>query len=177
MLQLKGSSSISIGHLILGYGILITQPLNWFYTLILIRHGVMMTRRVLLVSASTQETLLFLSIVRGRVLCPFQQLRKNIQPLVFFQCLWMKQILNYYGIKVKDSCFVTTPVAFLFQNTLSNIQGAKHINIQHLLIKDLVQSNTLLLQHISTDLQLSCFFTKHLDYLMKAIGVWISPSY
>lgn len=56
----------------------------------------------------------------------------------------------------------------------------KYIDIWHHFIKDLIKSNTFLLQHIHIDLQLVNLFTKLLDYFMfeslrKAIGVCASP--
>ena len=52
----------------------------------------------------------------------------------------------------------------------------KHIDIRHHFIRDLVESKTVMLEHIETDSQLADIFTKALDFprfnsLRKALGI------
>ncbi|WJX67886.1 hypothetical protein P8452_52313 [Trifolium repens] len=80
------------------------------------------------------------------------------------QLLWMKQILSEYNVK--------QDVITLYCDNLSAINISKnpiqhnmtkHIDIRHHFIRDLVEDNIVILEHVTTENQLADIFTKALD--------------
>ena len=89
----------------------------------------------------------------------------------------MKQMLADYEI-VLDSftVFCDNTSAINISKNLVRYSRTKHINICHHFIKDLVDSDVLILEFIETGKQLADIFTKTLDFvrfefLMKSLGI------
>ena len=89
----------------------------------------------------------------------------------------MKQMLADYGI-VLDSFTVfcdNTSTINIFKNPVQHSR-TKHIDIRHHFIRDLVDSNVLVLEFVETEKQLADIFTKALDFvkfefLRKSSGI------
>ncbi|CAL8154929.1 unnamed protein product [Prunus armeniaca] len=93
------------------------------------------------------------------------------------QLLWMKQMLIDYGLQQdKMMIFCDNLSAINISKNLVQHSSAKHIDIRHHFIRDLVEDNILSLEFIFTDKQLAYIFTKSLDNLRfetlrKSLGV------
>ena len=93
------------------------------------------------------------------------------------QLLWMKQVLADYRI-VLESFFVfcNNTSAINISKNLVQHSRTKHIDIHHHFIRDLIESNVLILEFVETKKQLADIFTKVLDFvrfefLRKSLGI------
>ena len=93
------------------------------------------------------------------------------------QMLWMKQMLNDYGIEQNGMILYcdNTSAINISKNPVQHSR-TKHIDIRHHFIRDLVEEKVIALEHIPTELQLADILTKPLDALnferlRKSIGV------
>jgi len=80
------------------------------------------------------------------------------------QLLWMKQMLNDYGLKFSSAdlhCDNTSAIN-IAKNPVQHSR-TKHIDIRHHFIRDLVESGDIRMHYIPTDKQLGDIFTKALD--------------
>ncbi|BBH07107.1 Leucine-rich repeat protein kinase family protein [Prunus dulcis] len=82
------------------------------------------------------------------------------------QLLWMKQMLNDYGIhQGKMVTFCDNMSAINISKNPVQHSRTKHIDIRHHFIRELVEENVLSLEFVSTEKQLADTFTKPLDNL------------
>ena len=95
------------------------------------------------------------------------------------QLLWMKQMLEDYGI-VQNTFIVycdNTSAINISKNPIQHSR-TKHIDIRHHFIRELVENKSIVIEHIATDKQLANIFTKVLGSskfisLRKALGIYI----
>ncbi|BFG37724.1 hypothetical protein CerSpe_239980 [Prunus speciosa] len=82
------------------------------------------------------------------------------------QLLWMKQMLNDYGIRQgKMVSYCDNMSAINISKNPVQHSRTKHIDIRHHFIRELVEENVLSLEFITTEKQLADIFTKPLDNL------------
>ena len=93
------------------------------------------------------------------------------------QLLWMKQVLNDYGIEQRTMnihCNNSSAINILKNHVIHS--RTKHIEIHHHFIKDLVKDKVVSLEFVSTKQQLENIFNKPLDslkfeFLRKSLGI------
>ena len=86
-------------------------------------------------------------------------------------------MLADYGIVLDSfSVFYDNTSAINVSKNLVQHSRTKHIDIRHHFIRDLVESNVLILEFVETEKQLANIFTKALDFvrfefLRKSLGI------
>jgi len=95
----------------------------------------------------------------------------------YTQIMWMKQMVADYGM-ISDSLLIycDNQSAINIGNNLVQHSRTKHIDILHHFICKLVEAKLIVVDHVSTEYQLSDLCTKILDFnslsdLRKLIGV------
>jgi hypothetical protein len=80
------------------------------------------------------------------------------------QILWMKAILNDFGIKFKQVPLLcdNESVMKLTNNPVQHVR-TKHIDVRHHFIRDHQQKGDICIESVGTDDQLADIFTKPLD--------------
>ena len=93
------------------------------------------------------------------------------------QLLWMKQILEDYGIVLDCLTFYydNASAINISKNPVQHFR-TKHIDIRHHFIRELVENKTVALEYVEIEKQLAYIFTKALDFvkfdfLRKALGI------
>ena len=94
------------------------------------------------------------------------------------QLLWMKQVLADYGIELKIFTMLcdNTSAINISKNPVQHSK-TKHTDIHHHFIRDLVDSNVLIIEFVETEKQLANIFTETLDFakfefLRKSLGIF-----
>ena len=93
------------------------------------------------------------------------------------QLLWMKQVLNDYGIEQRTMnihCNNSSAINILKNHVIHS--RTKHIEIHHHFIKDLVKDKVVSLEFVPTKQQLENIFNKPLDslkfeFIRKSLGI------
>ena len=95
------------------------------------------------------------------------------------QLLWMKQMMIDYGFDLKTlTIFCDNTSAINISKNPVQHSRTKHIDIRHHFIRELVENDVVILEHVETSKQIADIFTKALDAvrfssLRKSLGVCI----